>query len=264
MRSRSSGLSILGLRIGTSASSCAIVVSVAAVVTTTAPEDRRVKVCAVLINMDRSFERLRAFHSSWSGMAEQRSLSSNGSFTRVPAADGRALQETPYFTEYPCLPAHSHIGYKALTLSNVNAFKTVLADPECTHSIVFEDDARLPNRTLRHAKYLFKYSQWPDVLYLDSRNAPSSSTRGYRNVRPGCCTSAVGYSRHAMERLSVLFDWQRSPMMQAYRHLKKPVVDHPDCLFDWMLANFAALDGLQVASRPLVKSGSFKSSISHR
>ena len=194
------------------------------------------KVCTFVINLNRSASRLDAFRRAFVG-----------NFTRIAAADAYDATLKDYFHGNPCLVPNGHGGTKALTLSNLYAFRAALADKTCSHAVVFEDDARPPSGMHLQLLRLFRHHQWPDVLYLDQRGGESSEEADFRDVRPGCCTTAVGYSRRAMARFERLFDWPRSELMQNYKRLNKRVVQHEHCLYDWMLANFAAHDAMRAS-----------------
>lgn len=86
----------------------------------------------------------------------------------------------------------------------------------------------------------------PRVLWLDERNlrGPSPS---------GCCTVATAYHRSTWIVMAYEFaSSSKHALWVNYTTRPKLVVDHPDCLTDWYLANVAAYRRIPSASVPIV------------
>ena len=213
-------------------------------------------VCTFLMNLDTAVNRLHDFERHY-----------GPHFTRVPAVDSSTFENK----DYPCLPKHGHLGYKALTSTMVKSMETALLNESCTYAAIFEDDASPPHNFHQDMPTLVKMHEPIDVLYMDGRNAAGggasvfSEALGIKSPSyiPGCCLMATIYSRQAMQYLSKSMNWKSSIFMQFYSMLRKRIVDSDDCLNDWMQANLLGMTKLRVASYPVIYGhGKYKTQVS--
>ena len=205
-----------------------------------------VNICAFLMNLNTETTRLASFQSAFGSRY----------FTRIPAVTADSF----HHRGYPCLPGGtSHGSYKALQATMVKTMHVALKNKTCEYAVIFEDDA-IPDASFwgKMQSSLSRHN-FPDVLYLDSRNGGGAPGLQYI---PSCCLIATVYNRRAMRYLSAVMDWKTSPLMKYYGLLNLPIVKHPDCLNDWTQANFLGMTNLKVRSQPFVRGhGVFKSQV---